>query len=586
MNYFIHIAIIVSIYIVLAISLNLLLGYTGLMSIAHGAFWGLGSYAAALLLLNMGVNFFVALIGAVGITMIIAALLAGVALRARSDYLVLLTLAFQMITFGLLVNLRGLTKGYQGLINIPRPEILGSTLTSPTSYLPLVVGIAALSFFIVWWITHSPFGRVLKAMREDEDVALSLGKDVVRFKVISFMVAGGIAAVAGTLFATYATWISPEFFKYDVSILMLAIVALGGMANLWGTLVGAIIFVGMPQMLIFAVSEIKIFGILVTSTELFDPIRAVVFGVVLIVFMRFRPQGIIPEYKSFRLGKAKPYAPLPPEEADKILWQAGVDQTPLKAQSSREAVIEVKGLVKNFGGIRATDELTLTLPGNRISALIGPNGAGKTTAYNLITRFLRADAGRVYYRGRDITKCSPHQITHLGVARSFQGARVMDGMKVLDNVLAARPRQSGENLWLLFFCPWRVVREEKENRRYAMACLSFVGLAELAQSLAVELSFGQKKRLQIACLLATEAEILLLDEPVSGVDPARIGDIMELMRKLISRGKTICIIEHNLDVVKDVAVFSYFLDQGRVVAKGTPSTLMADRRLAELYFGT
>lgn len=585
MDYFFHIVIVVAIFVILAISLNIISGYTGLFSLAHGAFYGLGSYATALLLLNLGVNFFVALIGAIVITVGISALVAIMGLRTKRDYLVLVTLGIQMITVALLVNLRGLTRGYQGLIDIPRPEFFGVTLISPAQYLPLVIVLSCLSFYLVWRITKSPFGRVLKAIREDEDVALSFGKDVYRFKIQAFMVAGGIAAVAGALFAAYSTYINPAYFGIEISILVFAVVAIGGMSNLWGSVVGAILLVGVPEALIFGVGEIKIGNVEVIGVELVGALRTAIYGALLIAFMRLRPQGIIPEYMRLGWGKAPVYERLSPEESEAILWGVGANRELWEAQDNQEPLLQVKGLVKEFGGIRAADNLTLTLTGNRIVALIGPNGAGKTTAYNLITNFLKVDDGRVYYRGRDITKFPPHKISRLGLVRSFQGGRVLDNISVLDNVLLARPKQNGENLLRFIFYPRGIASEDNSNRRYAMACLEFVGLADKAQLLAAELPFGQKKRLQIACLLATEADVLLLDEPVSGVDPAWIGDMMELMRKLVSHGKTICIIEHNLDVVKDVAAFAYFLDQGRVVAKGTPAALMANRELADLYFG-
>lgn len=575
MDYVAHIAVVFMIYAILGISLNLLLGYSGLLSMAHAAFFGVGAYASALILLKLGIGFPIAMLVAVIASAILGAIVSIPALRIRDEYLVLLTLAFQMVVFGLTITLEGVTNGTTGLGNIPRPAFFGVTLVSPVSQLPLMLVVLLLSFLVTWRITTSPFGRVLKAMREDQEVVLSLGKDVFRFKVLAFIVAGGIAASAGSLFASYTTYIVPQYFSVDVSILIIAIVALGGTANLWGSVVGAFILTALPEILTF-------FG---RGYDFVSAIRAASYGALLILFMMFRPQGIVPERASLRWGRTRTAASLSSEESEGILWGVQGKGDPPEASDNQKAPIQVKGLDKRFGGLKAVQNLTLTVPENNITALIGANGAGKTTVFNLITNFLKPDNGTIFYRGRDITNLPPHRIARLGVVRSFQGARVFKGMPVVDNVLLARPNQSGENLALLFFSPWRVAREEKENHRYAMACLGFVGLAQKAQELAGELSYAEQKMLQIACLLATQSEVLLLDEPVSGVDPIWIEHVLTLVHRLAGRGKVICIIEHNLDVVKDLADCSYFLSEGKIIAAGTPAELCSDPKLVEMYFG-
>ena len=258
MEYFTHVLIIILIYAILGISLNLLMGYSGLMSLAHAAFFALGSYSLALLALNLGANFFAALIIGIIVSALLGIIVAVAGLRVKGEYFILLTLAFQMVIFGSLVSLKELTGGRTGLPGIPRPEIFGSHLANPVSYLPLIILLAALSFFVIWRITSSPFGRVLKAMREDEEVTISFGKDARRFKVLAFMVGGGVAAVAGASFASYTSYISPHYFTVDVAIFIVAIVALGGTANLWGSLVGAIVIISIPELLTFFGGEATI----------------------------------------------------------------------------------------------------------------------------------------------------------------------------------------------------------------------------------------------------------------------------------------------------------------------------------------
>jgi ABC-type branched-subunit amino acid transport system ATPase component/ABC-type branched-subunit amino acid transport system permease subunit len=633
MIYISHLINLVAIYAILAMSLNLLLGYSGLVSLAQAAFFGIGAYASALVLINFGVNYFVALPIAILISMLISGLISVPALRTRSDYLVLLTLGFQMIIFGLLMTQRNLTRGLMGLSHIPRPEIFGIQLTSAPEYLPLTVGAAILCFLLLRHITTSPFGRLLKAMREDEDLSLSFGKNTMGLKIRAFVVAGGIAAVGGSLFASYTTFLTPLYFKTDTSILLIAMVALGGLANLYGSIVGAFLLVVIPEALTFLASGIKIGFIEISGYELGGPLQAIVYGLLLILFMRFRPQGIIPEYSRFRPGgsdASKPESESPAKgvatvnllnpslatvtesSGDRAIGAMALVGRPagpegvavneveerhasglpsVKARAgagegNHEALLTTRGVSKHFGGLKAVDRLDLELKAHQITALIGSNGAGKTTSFNLITGFITPDSGQVIQRGTPITGLAPYRIARRGVVRSWQGARVFNGLSVLDNVLTARPNQKGESLLHLVLRPRSVRAEEAQNRQVALRCLTFVGLEKKAPLLAGELAFAEQKMLQIACLLATEAEVLLLDEPVSGVDPNWIRHLTRLLKELVAQGKTICVIEHNLDVVKDLADYAFFLDQGHVVAADTPSALMSDPKLVDLYFGS
>jgi branched-chain amino acid transport system permease protein len=599
MAYLAHLANVLAVYAILAMSLNLLLGYSGLVSLAHGAFFGLGAYAFALVIIHSGVDFFIAVAAAVFITGLIATIIAIAALRTRADYLVLITLGLQVIIFSLLQIERGLTRGLAGLAGISRPSIFGIELRSPFDYLPLMLAAAVICFVLLMHITTSPFGRLLKSMREDEDLVRSLGKNVTWLKIASFMLAGSFAAVGGALFATYTTFLTPLYFRVDTSILLIAMVALGGMGNLWGSVAGAAAVTLIPEGITFLARG---------NYELVGPVEGIVWGLLLIIFMRFRPQGFVPERWTWRRPRVKgwftkgpaeqsavalPATNHPPSARDRASSESGGEDVPRGKRASSqepagngEPALEVRGLGKSFGGLRAVDKLDLKLTERRITALIGSNGAGKTTTYNLITGFTEPDAGRIFHQGTDITALSAHRIVRRGVVRSWQGARVFGGLTVIDNVLVARPTRIRERLSRVLLTPLAVAREERSNYPVARGCLEFVGLDDKADVLARELSFAEQKMLQIACLLATEAEILLLDEPVSGVDPNWIAKVSELLRSLATQGRTLCIIEHNLDVVRSLADVAFFLDQGRVVKVDTPEGLMKDEELVALYFGT
>jgi branched-chain amino acid transport system permease protein len=250
------------------------------------------------------------------------------------------------------------------------------------------------------------------------------------------------------------------------------------------------------------------------------------------------------------------------------------------------ALLEIRDVAKRFGGICAVDGLTCEFADGQITGLIGPNGAGKTTLFNLVTGFLPVDQGTVRYRSRLITGLPPYRIASLGIARSFQDLRIFSKMTVLDNVMVARQRQPAENAMVALFAVGKVGSHERQNRERALAHLEFVKLVDKAHELAENLAYAEQKLLVIARLLATEADLLLLDEPTSGLDPNTVTKMIGLIKDLVRHGKTICIIEHNLDVVKDLCDWIVFMDQGRAVTSGRPDEIMKDRNLAEIYFGT
>jgi branched-chain amino acid transport system permease protein len=559
-EFWVHVVDTVLIFTILGLSLNLVLGFSGLASMAHAAFFGLGAYAAALLSLHLGWPFPLNLVAAVLITAAVAAVAALPALRVRGEYVILLTLALQMFAYGLMLSWVELTGGRTGLPGIPRPVLLGWKLVTPQDFLPLLLAAAAATFLVCRRIAGSPYGRVLKALREDEAATTALGKSVLVFRVSLFAVSGGLAGAAGGLFAHYHAFINPFSFSLDQSIFLIAVVTLGGTANLWGTTVGALLFVGVPELLRF----------LYLQQDIVAPMRNLIFGLLLVAFMRFRPQGIIPEYA----GLERRLAGLKAESAP-------VGE--LFRSAARK--LAATGLSRSFGGIQAVRAVDLELRPGEVVALVGPNGAGKTTVFNLLTGFLRPDAGRVYLNGEDITHLPPWQRARRGLVRTFQDVRVFQRMTVLDNVLVAVPNQSGENLLTLFFRPRRVAADENAARALAFGYLQFVGLADRAGVLAESLSFGEQKLLALARALAVRPMVVLLDEPASGVDPQWVERMLDLIRRLRDAGCTVGLVEHNLEAVRAVADRAYFLEAGQVVASGHPEELIRDRRLVEIYFG-
>ncbi len=239
---------------------------------------------------------------------------------------------------------------------------------------------------------------------------------------------------------------------------------------------------------------------------------------------------------------------------------------------------------KAFDGVHALDGVTLSLPTEGITAIIGPNGAGKTTLLNVLTGFLRPEQGRCCLGETETTRMAPHRIARLGVARTFQDLRLIQFVSVLDNVMTARPNQRGERL-LPALTRIGVAREERENRAKAMELLEFVGLAEKAMDPAGELSYGQQKLLTLAVCLATEARILLLDEPVAGVAPQMIAQILGLLAALRDQGKVVVFIEHDIESVRQAADTVIVMDDGKVIAQGPTRTVLERPEIMEAYLG-
>jgi branched-chain amino acid transport system permease protein len=555
MDYALHVLVMVCLYAILASSFNLLIGFAGLFALSHAAFFGVGAYVTAILSATYGVPFPIPLIAGIGIVAVLGVIIALPALRIGGDYLVIVTLALQIIVTTVLLNWTGVTGGTDGIRAIPRIELFGVALDTPGRFLPLAVVAATICFAVAWRLGASPFGRALKAMRDNEQAVQAIGKDVVAMKLSVFAIASALASVAGALYAHYVTFVSAESFTVELTIYLLAMVIIGGTGNLFGSLVGAVVLAVLPELLKFVEMP----------PDVADKTRQILYGLLLIVMLRLRPQGLLPESASARHGDA------PPERPPVALPLAG-------------APLVGSGLSKRFGGIVAVSDVDIEIPPGRITGLIGPNGAGKTTAFNLLTGFLQPDQGTVSYGGRVLSGLKPHRIVDAGVARSFQDLKLFTGMTVLENVLVALPDQSGDRLRHVYFSPWRVRREERAHLAQAMSILEFVGLHERAGDLASDLSYAEEKLLVVARLLATGAQALLFDEPLSGLAPDALARVMPIFKRLAESGRTLCIIEHNLDVIRELCTQVVFLDEGRRLAMGTPEELMRDPELSRRYF--
>jgi len=256
---------------------------------------------------------------------------------------------------------------------------------------------------------------------------------------------------------------------------------------------------------------------------------------------------------------------------------------PSVCRKMSDSILTVSNLSKTFDGLKAVDDFSFSIEKGKIIGLIGPNGAGKTTAFHLITGFLQADAGEIRYRHQKINRLPAYKIAQHGIARTFQDLRLISGLRVIENVLLARQRQTGERFFSAMVNRRKVQREEAKNRQRAAEILEFVGLAEKDDDLAGALSYGQQKLLSLACALATEAELLLLDEPASGIHPDMIEQMLSLIVRLAKEGKTIFFIEHNIEAVMQICDQVMVMDAGRKIAEGPPQVIKKKPEIWEAY---
>jgi branched-chain amino acid transport system permease protein len=570
-----------------AVSVNVILGVAGQLSLASVGLGGVAGYLAAYLSAKHGVAFVPALAAGAAAAFVAGFVLAVPALRLKQNYVILLTLAFGVVVLAVIEAIPVLG-GTNGLLGIQLVDF-GGPLRTAKDLLRLIGLVAVLCWLFCWRLDASPFGRVLRGIREDPDATEALGKHVVRYKITTFAWTGAVAGVAGVMLVYYSQIASPTQFDFNTTTLILAAVVVGGIGSLPGSIVGALLLTAIGPVLQRTVN---------LSPETATLWQLIIYGVLLGVIMRVRPTGIIPE-GAFRKLVSRQRGPDAgdverPEDAHgvsahlapEVHVPSGATNREVPARDEQGTVIlRASGLVKHFRGIRAVQGFDLELKAGQVTALVGPNGAGKTTVFNLLTGRIRPDGGEVILRGKDITALPAYRVAHLGMVRSFQDVRIISQLSLLDNVALGVPRQPGEHMPSLFLRPLACRRGEARARATAKACLEFVGLENRAGDLAGRLGYGDQKLLVIARLLATGGDVLLIDEPAAGIDRSKLEPVLEVVERLRADGKTICLVEHNLDVVQRLSDEVVFMEEGRVTARGTMDTITSDERLASVYFG-
>jgi branched-chain amino acid transport system permease protein len=553
----------ICVFALLGLSLNLVMGYGGLFSISHAVFFGVGAYAVAVAETRLHLGFLAAFGVGMAVTAIVGALTSFPALRLRGDYLVVASLATQIVGFTLFVNLDSVTNGPAGIRRIPAPAIGALVIDDNGPYLALAVVVVAAALVLVRMWVGSPWGRLLTAIRDDDLAAMSLGKNVAQVKVTAFALAGAIAALAGGLYADFVTYINPDSFTLDRSVVVLAVVIIGGIGNLYGSLVGASVVIVLPELLRFVPLPLSVQATL----------QQLVYGLLLVLFMMFRAEGI--------LGVGRRWSGAPVPAAGPAIVASAVP----RPVADPSVALVVAGVTHRFGGITALLDVSFDVPRGKVLGIIGPNGAGKTTLLDVITGFVRPDAGSVRLGGSALTGEPPYRIARRGAVRLFQEARVFPQMTLLENVMVGFGGQPRESFRRIFDLRGRIRAGERATRTAAWRLLERVGLAEKANDPAGALSYGQQKLVCLVRALAADPALLLLDEPCTGLALPMIGQLETFIASVVAEGRTVIVIEHNLDFIRRVADSVVFMHEGRVESAGDPQLVLADERLGRVYFG-
>jgi branched-chain amino acid transport system permease protein len=554
---------------ILALSWNILSGYSGYFSFGHGAFFGVGVYVAAGLSANLNWPFLATLPAAMAFAALLGLMLGAVVFRVRSvrgELFALLTLAVTFVVATIVLNTR--IDGGPGisLAGVATPK-LGPDAASSIYLMALAA--ALMTALIAWKVHASKLGLGLFAIHDDEDVAEVMGVPTLRYKLIAFALSCSLAGLAGAIHALFVNYVTVgETFNITVPLTVVLMSVLGGSRYWAGPIVGAVVITLL--LYAFTAGNSAVLG------------RAA-FGAVLVGVILFMPNGVLERLDRWRKARsaAKPARATAKEEV--LKGEAGVETNAATSEPSLQMLarpsidrstplLEARQVSKSFSGVRALDGVDLQVFPGEILGLLGPNGSGKSTFINLVSGHFPASSGQIFFEGRDLTQLKPHDIANAGIARTYQIPRPFAHMTVLQNVAlvamfgTASPTQT-------------------QATQEAWRWLEFTGLATRAYDLPDALNLHQRKFLELARALAARPKLVLLDEVLSGLTPSEINDAIALILRIRAQGSTIVFVEHVMHAVMALVDRIAVLDQGKLLAQGEPQAVMSDPLVVKAYLG-
>ncbi|WP_414657883.1 ABC transporter permease subunit [Deinococcus sp. VB343] len=543
------------------IGLVLLTGISGLTSFGQAAFMGVGAYTTAVLTTQYGWNPWLTLPAGMALTAVIANVLGLITLRMQGHYLPLATIAWGISLYYVFGNSPRLG-GFTGLREIPPVSLFGLVLDQPREFVYLALAFLALAIVAAQFLLSSRFGRAMRALRTGTVVAEAFGANTFTLRVQVFVLSAVMASVAGWLYAHQQRFVNPTPFGLNVGIEYLFMAVLGGSAYVWGGVAGAVLITLLREVLQDVLPR------LLGENSNYE---VVVLGVLIILTLQFARRGLWPLVERWV-----------PAGTPRLLAHAlTFPHRPAPATGS--PVLRVRNAVKQFGGLKAVNDVSFDVNAGEIVGLIGPNGAGKSTMFNLVTGVNPATSGTVEVLGQSVGRQPARAIHRLGVARTFQHVKLFPELSLLENTMMGGYSRASAGILRSMLHLER--REEAALQQLALTQLERVGLREQAFTQAGNLALGQQRLLEIARALVADPSFLLLDEPAAGLRFGEKQDLSALLKKLRGEGVTILIVEHDMDLVMNLVDRLVVMNSGQELAQGTPPQVRGNPAVREAYLG-
>ncbi|WP_425487010.1 ABC transporter permease subunit [Microvirga makkahensis] len=556
-TFVVHVFVTICIFGALSTAWNIVGGYAGQLSLGHTVFYGIGAYTTALLIQHVGLSPWLGMWAGAALSVLVGIGIGYPCFRLRGPFFSLATIAFLEVVRLLSIHFNGLTGGAAGLIV---PLNLGwawMIFENKINYLYIAFGLLLLTLIVSWAIRNSRLGFYLTAVREREDAALAAGVNNTGVKLKAVMISAALTSLVGSFHAMYMTFLEPAtMFSLATSIEIAMFALIGGLGTVFGPLLGTVLVVPIAELAR---------GWLGASA---NGLHGFVYGTVLIIITLTLPAGLVGTFgpRFMKLVDRLPGGGR--QREDRV--------APALRQITGETgkpILEARNLVMKFGGLTATDNVSITLKRGEILGIIGPNGAGKTTLFSQISGFLKPTAGTIGIVGPDGAMTSPasaDEFARLGVGRTFQIVQPFGKLTVLENIMVGA-----------------FMRHPKveDARAAALRVARLVGLEDIKDLEARNLPIGGLKRLEVARTLATEPSILLLDEVMAGQSQTDTQKMVNLIRAIRDTGVTVIAIEHNMQAIMSLSDRIVVIDSGRVIAEGNPQDVVKDRRVIEAYLG-